>query len=108
MNIEFNHKYKKLGIGNGQYCKKIKLLDVVNVNLENLSAEFLEYDTDAGLFKLSEKGKYLMLIFLKEDYHGSNKNLLITIRSWKLDKEKDYRSEIGKWFDVKINNKKVK
>jgi hypothetical protein len=104
MNIKFSHKYSKLYTGRAEgenFCKNILLLDVMNIKLEERSKEFLDYDTDDGLFKLPKKGDYMMLIFRKTDMiFGSN--LMTTLRRWTPEKEKYYRDAIGKWFNVII------
>lgn len=100
MDIKFSHKYKKLGIGLGEVCYKLKLLDVVNIRLEEMSPEFLIYDTDEGKFPLPAQGEYMMLIFLKDDCTETQSNLLTTLRRRSESKEKYYRSNIGVWFNV--------
>ncbi len=103
MIIKFSHYYKKLinlGMHNEiSYPCKVTLLDVIPVNLEDLSKEFKDYDTDYGAYKLPAKGKYLMLIFRKSD-----NDIFTTLRavysSKGLDKVKYYRDAIGKEFDV--------
>ena len=105
MYIKFSHKYKKLGIGNGGYCIKAKLLDVVNVKIENMSAEFLRYDTDDGLFELPNMGDYMMLIFLKDDVSDRKANIFTTLRRKTEEKEIYYRSKIEQWVDVEYQCK---
>lgn len=98
MKIKFSHKYTKLfkaGSFNG-YTSSAVLLDVIVVNLEDLSKTFLDYDTDSGLFPLPKKGKYMMLLFCKS---GTN-DLFPTLRRWTPEKEKYYRSGIGIIFDI--------
>lgn len=102
MKIKFSHQYRKLGIGHEQYSAIAKLLDVINVRLEDLSWEFLKYDTDNSLFPLPKKGDYLMLIFLKDDICGSKANIFTTLRRRTEEKEKYYRAGIGQWIDVEF------
>lgn len=100
MNIKFSHKYYKL---HNFDClsKKLQLLDVVNIKLEDMSKEFLDYDTEKGTFPLPKKGDYMMLIFLKDNvYQGTN--LMTTLRRRTPEKEKYYRENIGQWFDVQL------
>lgn len=100
MNIKFSHEYWKLKNADGN-CKKLCLLDVVNIKLEDMSFDFLNYDTDDGHFKLPAKGDYMMLIFLKDNqYQGLN--LMTTLRRRTPDKEKYYRKNIGQWFNVEF------
>jgi len=98
MNIKFSHKYSKLmtGVNGIGFCKKLYLLDVINIKLEDLSESFLNYDTDEGTFELPKKGDYMMLLFKKE----TTTHLMTTLRRRTPDKEKYYRSAIGQWFDV--------
>jgi len=73
------------------------LLEVIPVRLENLSAEFLNYDTDGGRFKLPKRGEYLLLIF--RGYTG----LFPTLRAaWPSSKLKYYRDSIGEEFEIEI------
>lgn len=83
-------------IEDAEFCKKLFLLEVVNIKLEDLSESFLDYDTDEGTYKLPKKGEYMMLIFKKD----TTTHLMTTLRRRTADKEKYYRSAIGKWFDV--------
>jgi hypothetical protein len=101
MNIKFSHKYPKIMTEQNTVCDMAKLIEVININLENLSEHFLKYDTADGLFKLPKKGEYMMLIFLK-DGDTPNDNLFTTLRRRTPDKEKYYRSSIGTWFDIEI------
>jgi hypothetical protein len=98
MEIKFSHRYSKLMTGKEDFgfCKRLCLLDVVNVKLEDLSESFLDYDTDEGTFELPKKGDYMMLLFKKE----TTTHLLTTLRRRTPDKEKYYRSAIGQWFNV--------
>ena len=97
--IKFSHRYKKLSIDQNKCCAIARLLDVININLENLSEEFRNYDTDDGLYPLPKKGKYMILIFLKPHSLGiEERNLFTTIRRWLPAKEKYYRSHIGQAF----------
>jgi len=95
--IKFSHLYKKLY---GININEAMLLEVVRVNLEDLSQTFIDYDTDRGIFKLPVKGEYMLLIFDKGDVH--EKNIFITVRRWTSVKEKYYRNSIGKHFRVEI------
>lgn len=92
--IKFSHKYNKLR-KKYLFATTAILLDVISVELSQLSQEFLAYDTDYGTFKLPESGKYMMLIFLKD-----RENIFTTLRKYSDEKEKHYRENIGKEFDI--------
>lgn len=97
--IKFSHKYSKLEDSvNHTYTSKSILLDVVIVNLKDLSKDFLDYDTDKGLFELPKTGKYMLLIFRK----ACTNNLFTTLRIWSKENESRYRSGIGMWFDIEF------
>jgi len=94
--IKFSHKYPKLMGLEGEFVEEAKLLEVVVVDLEDLSPSFLEYDSDYGKFEFPESGRYLMLIFLKPD----SNNLFTTLRKGTEEIEHKYRSGIGKKFKI--------
>ena len=100
MKIRFSHIYQKLLDQHNDCIESAKLLDVQIINLENISQEFLNYDTDNGKYQLSGRGKHIMLFFLKprEDYVCSS-DLFTSIRRWSEEKEKYYRGLIGKSLD---------
>lgn len=98
MNIKFSHRYSKLsGLDDNN---QVKLLQVINVKLENLSNSFLFYDTD-GVYQLPKKGDYLMLIFEK----GLG-DIFTTLRRTTPEKEKYYRAYEGEFFTIKIMGEK--
>jgi hypothetical protein len=102
--IKFSHNYEKLKMhgmhGEILYPTVSVLLDVLNVNLETISAHFLDYDTDNGKYELPKSGPYLMLIFQKPD-----KNIFTTLRRFTTDKLLYYRSHIGHTFQVELTEK---
>ncbi len=101
--IKFSHNYKKISDTN--FCI---LLDVIEVNLEDLSKKFLDYDTD-DVYKLPKKGKYLMLIFQKEYIYINNinkvNNIFTTLRRYIPEKSQYYKSKIGEIFEVILNER---
>lgn len=99
MKIKFSHNYKKIA-----GVTKAKLIEVINVNLQNLSQEFLAYDTE-GIYKLPETGNYMILIFHKESDTNIDSNIFTTIRRRTDEKEKYYRENIGKIFTLEIVDK---
>ena len=106
--IKFSYPYKKLfpvwcntSISNDPVPRdyiprSAKLLEVINVKMEDLSETFLEYDTD-GVFTLPKKGNYMLLLFM-----GDTGHLFTTIRRQTESKETYYRSQIGKWIIVEL------
>ncbi len=96
--IKFSHQYAKLRCINAGM--EAKLVEVLEVNLKDLSKAFLDYDTDNGKYKLPNSGKYLMLIFEAEG------GLFTTLRSMYPEKKKEYyRALISEEFKVLINPK---
>ena len=104
--IKFSHFYKKFASPNliktspGKIAEAT-LLEVITVKLEDLSQELLEYDTAFAIAddhsKLPKKGKYLLLLFL----FSYEKRITTTLRpAWPPNKEKFYRDNIGKIFDI--------
>jgi hypothetical protein len=74
---------------------------VLPVNIEELSQYFIDYDTDKGTYELPKRGKYLMLIFLKEhESYVTDLNLFTTLRRFTLEKLTFYSSNTGKVFQI--------
>lgn len=97
LSIKFSHAYLKLHTEHG-IPKEAQLLECPTVDLEGLSREFLDYDTDEGTYVFPEKkGRYLMLIFKTESGH-----VFTTLRK-QTDKtiQKYYRNR-GEWFDIEV------
>ena len=96
LTIKFSHKYDKLRAMDEH--EQPKLLQVLDVELSDLSPDFLDYDTaivGGGYYKLPKKGKYLLLMF--EGNHG----LFTTLRAaWPPQKAAFYRNNIGNRFTV--------
>jgi len=92
--IKFSYTYNKLFL-DGKLIKEAILLDVIPVKIENLSKDFLNYDTDQGEYKLPKKGEYLLLIFQK-----SCTNIFTTLRRYIPEKEEYYRKLIGETFTI--------
>ena len=100
--INFSHHYHKMPYG----FESSKLLDVLPVRLEDLSLDFILYDTsylDGGeekLYALPAKGNYMILLLQANSGAGP---LWTTIRSqWPFDKLEYYRSHIGEVFECRI------
>lgn len=102
--ICFSHFYQKMP-RDFQYSK---LLQVLPVKLEDLSPDFLQYDTtyiDGGeekQYPLPEKGEYLLLLLQAGSGHG---RLWTTLRSrfgHGKDKLEYYNSMMGHIFECKV------
>ena len=74
-----------------------KLLETIQVRLEDLSPAFLAYDTDNGKYKLPVQGLYIMLIFEKK-----NSNIFTTIRRFTPQKYEYFSSKRGEKFKIEI------
>jgi hypothetical protein len=99
--IKFSHKYQKILNSHNDVIDSAILLQVLTVNLEDLSSAFLIYDTDSGKYELPKRGKYLMLIFLKEhEDYTTDLNLFTTLRRHTPEKYDFYMSQIGATFEV--------
>lgn len=96
MYIAFSHSYTKLR------CQtKAHLLGVTKREFKNLCAEFVEYDTayltqeGIGHYDLGT-GKFIVLVFV-----GNKLIPFTTVRSWSEEKEKWYKNNIGREFDLR-------
>ena len=101
--IKFAHHYPKLSAIRGREIITIsqaRLLQVLTVDLSDLTAEFLDYDTAAGTYQLPTKGKYLILIFLKP----GGVDLFTTLRRWTPEKERHYTAKTGEDFYITFTN----
>jgi hypothetical protein len=99
--IKFSHKYQKILNSHNDVIETAVLLQVIPVNLEDLSKNFLDYDTDNGTYELPKRGKYLMLIFLKEhEDYTTDLNLFTTLRRWTPEKYSYYSENVGLVFRV--------
>lgn len=100
--IKFAHRYCKFPFG----FESSKLLDVLPIRLEDLSQEFLRYDTsylDGGEEKqyvLPKSGAYMILLLQANSGAGP---IWTTIRSrWPANKLEYYKSHIGEVFECRI------
>jgi len=98
--IKFSHIYNKLLDSHDDVIGKATLLQVIPIKLEDLSADFIDYDTDYGTYQLPVKGEYMMLIFLKPSFGCPNLNLFTTLRRWTPEKYRYYLEKVGKIFEV--------
>jgi hypothetical protein len=105
LRINFSHKYGKMPFG----WESSKLLEVLPVRLEDLSLDFILYDTsylDGGeekMYALPEKGAYMILLLQANSGAGP---IWTTIRSqWPATKLEYYRSKRGEVFECRITEK---
>ena len=99
--IRFAHNYSKLKDGFSA-TKRAKLLEVLEVRLENLSPELIKYDTRYGYgnyYKLPAKGDYLLLIFDKAPFWGE---IFTALRRRSGRNLEYYRGLIGQVFEVEV------
>lgn len=106
--IKFSHHYSKLVDGvaksaygedyySPKYISRATLVEVIPVQLENLSKQFLSYDTDGGIYRLPSSGSYMILVFLKGTHLTQ---IFTTIRRNYPEKYQYYKSSIGEEFEI--------
>jgi len=96
--IKFTHQYAKLNVLlPGEDSAKLVL--VKEVLLQKLPREFLNWDTDDGLYTFPKSGKYLLLVF--ETQNG----VFHTLRpAWPLYKKSYYEKSLGEMFHIFIKH----
>ena len=102
--IKFSHHYTKLP----RDFQLSRLLDVLPIDLKDISQDFREYDTayldggEARNYPLPAKGAYMVLLLVTQS--GC---LWTIIRSqWGsagLDKLSYYKSHVGEWVECEVN-----
>jgi hypothetical protein len=105
--IKFSHRYDKFP----RDFQLSNLLDVIPVKLEDLSMDFILYDTsytegmENKLYSLPKRGDYMILMLQAGSGNG---RLWTTIRSQKgkggIDKLDYYKSHIGEVVECIIND----
>jgi hypothetical protein len=111
LKIKLRHKYDKLPKG----FENSRLLDVILIKLQDLSTDFILYDTHYsddelgdGYYPLPAKGDYMILLLRCEDDFGTDRNIWTTIRSQRgrgcIDKLAYYRKNIGQIFDCVVTS----
>lgn len=96
--IRFSHRYLKMPLG---YNPSV-LLEVIPIDLDNLSQEFRKYDVttmEGGEYPLPESGKYMILLLLSMD----TEHLWTTIRRFTPEKYKYYKRQTGNPFEIVIS-----
>ena len=104
--IKFSHLYPKLLDSHNDCVETATLLQVIPIDLKDLSREFIAYDTD-GVYELPPKSEYMMLIFLKpHEHYITDLNLFTTLRRWTPEKYRYYTEQVGKAFNIIIKGEK--
>ena len=99
--ITFSRQYPKLKNGQDVTIRKAKLMQVLSVELSELTHGFRNYDTAFGAIKLPEQGRALLLLFQKP---GGN-DLFSSIRPWTPEQQALYDGRVGEVWDVVIHVK---
>ena len=94
--IKFSYPFPKLYGEDGRPITRCRLLLVQPIELSDLPAELIAYDTAQGAYPLPKKGSYLLLLFLKP---GSI-HTFTTLRRNTPEKERYYRSQVGEVFHL--------
>ena len=100
--IKFSHKYPKLAFGGpDKWVKQAVLLQVLKVNLGELSPAFLKYDTGNGMYRFSHRETEMyLLLFSVNDGLMDFEYLFSTVRP--LTSGNYYPSHVGHTFDILI------
>ncbi len=96
--IKFSRNYKKL-----YNQKKAVLIERFIVYPEELSKEFLDFDTDGGKYKLNTKQCYLVLYFV-----GDKKIPFTTLRKYNEENISKYFNSVGEIFKIVVEKEKAK
>lgn len=94
--IKFNHEYTKLQDENGIISKQAFLLQMLPIDIHDLSDFFRDYDTELK-YDLPDVGRYLLLIFRRTDGE-----IFTTLRKNTDDNARLYYRNTGKIFDIEI------
>lgn len=97
--IKFSHPYRKLFTEPQRLGDKAKLLQILRADFSELTAEFVEYDTDNGKYKLPKEGPCIVLLFQKRT---PVPHLFTTVRPCTPDKLEYYRGMIGEVVDLQV------
>lgn len=96
MKIKFSYPFSKLFIRSTP-IDQAKLLQVIRIDISEITQELRDFDTDNGVWKLPAKGPYLLLIFQKE-----KSSVFTTLRRETPEKLEYYTRAVGQWFDIEI------
>jgi len=97
--IRFSYPFTKL-FHNSALIDAACLLQVIQVDLSDITQEMRNYDTDFGKYPLPPKGSYLMLIFMKPTGGG----LFTTLRRETPQKLEYYKGLVGEWLAVEVSH----
>ena len=101
LTIKFSRHYEKHKLANAQDGDHVQLLAALTVHLQDLHRSFLDYDTDAGEFKIPRTGNYILLLF------RARGGIFPTLRScWPREKQAYYERNVGEYFQLQINLEK--
>ncbi len=104
--IKFSHIYQKLLDSHNDAVDTATLLHVNIIELSEAHQSFIAYDTDDGKYKLPDKGKYLMLLFLKpHESYVTDKNIFTTLRRYTPEKHRYYMEQRDKVFNIVLESK---
>lgn len=95
-NIAFSYPFPKLYGRDESPVTLCRLLQVIEVDLADLTQEFINYDTHDGTYQLPKRGKYLLLILQKP----SGVDLFTTLRRSTPQKLEYYKRMVGEKLDV--------
>ena len=93
--IKFSYQYTKMPPD----TKNTVLVDVELINLEDLSKDFLEKDTEivgGGHYSLPPRGKFMIL------WLDTNGHMWQTIRRWTPAKERYYRKHVMENVNIEV------
>lgn len=105
--IKFSHAYRKLLCDAadknwktpGYLGDKAMLLQIFRSDFADLTAEFIAYDTDKGVYKLPPTGPCMVLVFQKRTVVP---NLFTTVRPYTPEKLEYYSKMIGQVVDLQV------
>lgn len=102
--ITFSHRYDKLCDENKRVFRFPMLIDVLLVDLEDLTPLRWKRTNKFWPNSLPCRGGFLMLVFWKQGMgrEARNDNTFMTLRRLTSEKHKYYKARIGQEFEVRI------
>lgn len=95
--IKFSYPLSKL-FHNSSPIDGAVLLQVIQMDYSDLTAEFRDYDTDFGKYPIPQKGECLLLIFAKKG------GVFTTVRKDTSENRAHYFAEVGNVFYIEISH----